>query len=195
VPSVLVGLDAQSFHVVQFTFRPLNECRWEAEDPHTYTCTPAYHKCVHAHIFTYLYRYLSTYNYEHTWSSELKYTSICISHICTGRAVSRGLNPEVLRANWLNSRSHILNFPLLFTLLRLRRIWLYLIGAIPHIKKKNSTNLKNAKVNKWRAAAEGFKHSSPHTYQHTRDLMWHTHTHVHTNVHLPVHAQTHPVIW
>ena len=38
VPSVLVGLDAQSFHVVQFTFRPLNECRWEAEDSHTCAC-------------------------------------------------------------------------------------------------------------------------------------------------------------
>ena len=31
VPSVLVGLDAQSFHIVQFTFRPLNECRGEFE--------------------------------------------------------------------------------------------------------------------------------------------------------------------
>ena len=38
VPSVLVGLDAQSFHVVQFTFRPLSECHWEAEDHHAFAC-------------------------------------------------------------------------------------------------------------------------------------------------------------
>jgi len=38
VPSVLVGLNAQSFDVVQFTFRPLNECRSEAEDSHTFAC-------------------------------------------------------------------------------------------------------------------------------------------------------------
>jgi len=38
VPSVLVDLDAQSYHVIQFTFRPLNECRWEVEDSHTFAC-------------------------------------------------------------------------------------------------------------------------------------------------------------
>ena len=31
-------MDAKSFHVVQFIFRPLNECRWEAEDSHTFVC-------------------------------------------------------------------------------------------------------------------------------------------------------------
>jgi len=38
VPSVLAVLDPQLFLFVQFTFRPLNACLWEAEDSHTFAC-------------------------------------------------------------------------------------------------------------------------------------------------------------